>query len=380
MTYKTKAAALVACIVALGVASAPQNASAVQPIVCSHVPPPQQMPQTRPIELGVSGGNVHSLLKFKNGNLKGCFSGTLGSLVQDSSDNQYILSNNHVLADQNKATPGQAIVQPGLVDVSCLKSGTDAVATFSNAIKLRFGGHKNFVDAALAAVQPGQVSPEILLIGEIASSLATPVIGMPVQKMGRTTCLTTGVIAALNANLQVNYSDTLKPHLATFVNQILVTGTVPTPKFGGPGDSGSLILDTGECPQPVALLFAGSADGSTTIANPITEVTSRLGVSMVGTCTASLASDTEQDDVEAGDVGVSKEAVTAATAVRDRHEAQLMSIAGAVGTGIGIGDGAGHPSIEVYVTKITPAAKVAAPKDVEGTSVKLVENGGFVAY
>ncbi len=336
------------------------------------------MPQTRPIELGVSGGNVHSLLKFKNGDLKGCFSGTLGSMVQDSSDNQYILSNNHVLADQNKATPGQAIVQPGLVDVSCVKSGTDAVATFSNAIKLRFGGHKNFVNAAIAAVNPGEVSPEILLIGEIASTLATPTIGMPVQKMGRTTCLTTGVIAALNANLQVNYSDTAKPHLATFVGQILVTGTVATPQFGGPGDSGSLILDEGECPQAVALLFAGSADGSTTIANPISEVTSRLGVSMVGTCTASL--DTAQDDVEAGNVGVSKEAVTAATAVRDRHEAQLMSIAGAVGTGIGVGDGSGHPSIEVYVTKITPEAEAAAPKDVEGTPVKMVENGGFVAY
>ncbi len=83
----------------------------------------------------------------------------------------------------------------------------------------------------MAAVNPGQVSPEILLIGGIASSLATPIIGMPVQKMGRTTCLTTGVIAALNANLQVNYSDTAKPNLANFVDQILVTGTVPTPSI-----------------------------------------------------------------------------------------------------------------------------------------------------
>ena len=47
-----------------------------------------------------------------------------------------------------------------------------------------------------------------------------PVIGMGVQKMGRTTCLTTGVISALDANLKINYSDTTKPHLANFVNQI----------------------------------------------------------------------------------------------------------------------------------------------------------------
>ena len=38
--------------------------------------------------------------------------------------------------------------------------------------------------------------------------------------MGRTTCLTTGVISALDANLKINYSDTTKPHLANFVNQI----------------------------------------------------------------------------------------------------------------------------------------------------------------
>jgi hypothetical protein len=378
MTYKTKAAALVACIVALGVASAPQNASAID--VCKVVPPTQQTALMRPIPLGISGGNIQSILKFKNGKLKGCFSGTLGSMVQDSSNNQYILSNNHVLADQNKAKPGQLIVQPGLADVQCLGSQSNGVATFSRAIKLRFGGHKNFVDAAIAAVDPAQVSPEILFIGEVASSVvSTPTIGMPVQKMGRTSCLTFGVIAALDANVMVNYSETAKPHLANFVNQILVTGSIDTPTFGGPGDSGSLILDQNDCPQAVALLFAGSANGAVTIANPISEVTSRLGVSMVGTC-SELASDTEQDDVAAGNVGVSKEAVTAAAAVRDRHEAQLMSIPGAVGTGIGVGDGSGHPSIEVYVTKMTPEANAAAPKDVEGTPVKMIENGGFVAY
>jgi len=66
----------------------------------------------RPIELGVSGGNINSFLS----NHKRCFNGTLGSMVQDSSNNQYILSNNHVLADTNKAKPGQLIIQPGLAD------------------------------------------------------------------------------------------------------------------------------------------------------------------------------------------------------------------------------------------------------------------------
>jgi len=77
---------------------------------------------------------------------------------------------------------------------------------------------------------------------------------------------------------------------------------------------------------------------------------------------------------------VSMEAVTAVAAVRDRHESQLMSIPDAVGTGIGISDGSGRPSLEVYVKKLTPEAQAAASKDVEGLPVKVIESGEFVAY
>jgi hypothetical protein len=377
MTYITKGAALVACMLAIGVASAPQNASAVD--VCSAMPPTQQTALTRPIPLGISGGNNNGFIKRRNGSIKGCVTGTLGSMVQDATNNDYILSNNHVLADVNKAIPGQLIVQPGLADAGCVQSPSNAVATFSNSIKLRFGGHKNFVDAAIAAVDPGQVSPDILFIGPIASTVdSAPSIGMPVQKMGRTTCVTHGVISALDAHLQVNYSDTAKPHLASFVNQFAVTGIKGN--FGGPGDSGSLIVTQDDCPRAVALLFAGTFDGSITFANPISEVLSRLNVSMVGTCTAALASDAPAADALAANVGISTEVVAAANAVRDRHEDQLMSVPGAVGSAIAAGDQLGQPAIVIYVTKMTPQVQAATPKDVEGTPVKLIESGEIVAY
>lgn len=376
MTYMTKGAALVACMLAICVASMPQNASAVD--VCSAMPPTQQTALPRPIQLGISGGNNNGFIKTRNGRIKGCVTGTLGSMVQDASNNDYILSNNHVLADVNKAIPGQLIVQPGLADTACVQSPSNAVATFSNAIKLRFGGHKNFVDAALAAVDPGQVSPEILFIGPIASSVVSaPSIGMPVQKMGRTTCLTSGKISQLDAHLLVNYSDTAKPHLAKFVNQFAVTGTKGN--FGGPGDSGSLIVTQEDCPQAVALLFAGTADGSITFANPISEVLSRLDVSMVGTCSA-LATAAPGADALAANIGMSQEVVASANAVRDRHEDQLMSIPGAVGSAIAAGVQPGQPAIVVYVTKMTPQVQAATPKDVEGTPVRVIETGEIVAY
>ena len=372
MRYEMKAA-FVACMLTLSVASMPQSACAQ----CDISPPPQQTALSRPIPLGISGGNINSILKAK-GKATGCFSGTLGSMVQDTDGNEYILSCNHVLADQNQAKPGQLIVQPGLVDIACLTATSDAVATFSHTIKLKFGGGKNIVDAAIAAVDSGDVSPEILNIGEIAGSPATPTIGMAVQKMGRTTCLSTGVIAALNATVKVNYSETSKPKLATFVNQIVVTGSPLTPTFGAPGDSGSLILSQGACPEPVALLFAGST--TVTIANPISDVLSELNISMVGTCTPAAAPDAVQADVLAANVGMSKEVVASAAAVRDRHEAQLMRIPGAVGTGIGAGDEPGEAAIEVYLEKLTPKAQVGAPKNVESVPVKLIESGGFFAY
>ena len=374
MSYKINGVALVACMLAIGVAATPQNASAQS---CSAFT--QRTALTRPIPLGVSGGNIHSLLRKKvNNKVKGCFSGTLGAMVQDAQNNQYILSNNHVLAHQNNAQAGQLIIQPGLVDISCLKSQSDAVATFSSAIQIKFGGGMNNVDAAIALVQPGQVSPQILFIGDIAGSVATPTVGLAVQKMGRTTCLTTGVIAALNANLVVNYSDTKKKKLAKFANQIVVTGSNKTPLFGGPGDSGSLIVTDDTCPRAVALLFAGSSSGLT-IANPITAVLSGLNVSMVGSCTPAVST-LAQAAVEAQSVGLSTEVAESATAIRDRHEDVLMRIPGAVGTGIAAGDQAGQPEIEVYVEKLTPEAQAAVSTDVEGLPVKLVETGEFVAY
>ena len=61
------------------------------------------------------------------------------------------------------------------------------------------------------------------------------------------------------------------------------------------------------------------------------------------------------------------------------HENDLMNIAGAVGSAIGT-DGTGQPVIYLYLKKLTPEAKAAAPNDVEGIPLNLVESGDIVAY
>src|SRR6266481_1605475 len=112
-----------------------------------------QVRQTPPVQLGTSGGNVHDASKAF------CCS---GSLVTKGGV-QYILSNNHVLADADTATVGDAISQPGLVDVGCNASAAQAVANFFQAIPLHTGN----VDAAIAQVVPLEVdtSGAILEIG-----------------------------------------------------------------------------------------------------------------------------------------------------------------------------------------------------------------------
>ena len=55
--------------------------------------------------------------------LSDCCGGTLGSLIQNASGTQYLLSNNHVLARSDQASMGDTIVQPGLIDDNCTPYG-----------------------------------------------------------------------------------------------------------------------------------------------------------------------------------------------------------------------------------------------------------------
>src|SRR5438128_6569968 len=96
--------------------------------------------------LGTSGGNINDSSKIY------CCSGTLGALVQAGAT-QYILSNNHVLAETNAGHVGDPIIQPGLIDQSpvCSPDISDTVANLSSFKRISFKvGTTNLVDAAIA--------------------------------------------------------------------------------------------------------------------------------------------------------------------------------------------------------------------------------------
>jgi len=204
--------------------------------------------------------------------------GSIGARVVDASGNVYVLSNNHVLANSNDATIGDAALQPGPFD-----GGTDPadrIATLFAFKPIDFSGGNNTFDAAIALsnrdslsnatpLDDGYGMPNSAIYGD-ANGDGTfddeaALLGLNVKKYGRTTKLTHGQITAINATVDVCYEVFIFICVksARYVDQLIITPG----GFSGGGDSGSLIVTDDATSNPVALLFAGSS--SQTIANRI---------------------------------------------------------------------------------------------------------------
>jgi len=318
--------------------------------------------QRPPIKLGTSGSNVNDI------NSQFCCTGTLGSLVKDTVGNEYILSNNHVLARSNSARVGELIMQRGYVDTApvCSKNGTIHVANLSKFVRLNFSGGNNTVDAAIAKVISGQVSSTgtILEIGTISSTTVNPSVGLKVEKSGRTTSETTGTIASINVTVLVSgYGPCgVGTNMAKFVKQFQINSTT----FSAGGDSGSLIVTrpaVGKKPNPVVLLFAGSSNS--TIGNPINSVLSALGVRFVGSPAAAPMEVPTDPEIER------------VSQVKDRYDDYLLHLPGVVGHGVSLSnDGSGRPVIVLFL-KDTQVPFENLPVRVEGVPIETLVSGEF---
>lgn len=223
--------------------------------------------------------------------------GTLGCLVLRDGD-RLILSNNHVLANSNGASIGDAIYQPGPYDGG---GPDDRIATLEDFVPIQFPGEAsdcrvargvasavnlvarllgsgtrlaavrpqqadNLVDAAVARpISDDVVVDEILDVGTLAG-VVEGALGLAVEKSGRTTGHTRGEITQVDVSVSVSYGS---DRVALFTDQLMAG-----PMSQG-GDSGSAVLDAER--NLVGLLFAGS--DSTTIFNRIQNVFALLGVS-----------------------------------------------------------------------------------------------------
>jgi hypothetical protein len=247
----------------------------------------------RPVPIGVSAAPKDTSCTID----LNCYSGTLGCRLKprNGDPSRYALSNNHVFANLNQYSPGKPIMQPspGEESVLCTCIPEDQIGQLYKFKPIDFSGNPNTIDAAIMltteklvgnSTPPGGYGTPRTTIVENA------VLGMRVQKYGRTTGHTTGQITGLN---QVITIDDPKG-TAVFVNLIEIAGDDGS-IFANHGDSGSLIVTDDRF--PVALLFAGSEDASSTSGIPIKTVLDEFEMDIDG--------DDSNDFIPPGKIGSS---------------------------------------------------------------------------
>ena len=249
--------------------------------------------------------------------------GTLGTWVHRGNEDWLALSNNHVLANSNDTRPQETIIQPGKADGGF--SGSDAFARLTDYVRINFdgaGGKKDKKSAAglfwkasklipnalaklvgcpyrlvVRDIGPG-ASVDVREVGQptpnlVDAAIAKPLtqsyvdlrapvygqtagirdleLGQRVQKVGRTTEHTIGIVEGVDAMTRVQYGT----GTATFEDQLIIRGEGDN-EFSAGGDSGSAIVDMDA--RVGGLLFAGG-DGIT-VANRIANVVALLGVTV----------------------------------------------------------------------------------------------------
>jgi hypothetical protein len=362
------------------------------------VTPANQSAQAIPIDLGSSGGNIND--SNTTGNTIECCGGTLGSLVT-LGGTQYILSNNHVLARSDAASTGEAIIQPGLIDVNCNKTQATTVANLSQFANLQTESNSaspSNIDAAIAQVVAGEVDPSgnILYLGSSADvngvpqagapnagSGVTATVNMPVAKSGRTTGLTCSTVMSITTETSVQYTQNCDGSGTSFTVEYEDQVDVAGGDFSGEGDSGSLIVSQNTA-DPVALLYGGS--DTDTVANPVAPVLSFFasgGNSMTfvgGTahqvigCSLPTAPSSASKTVPAA--SVSAEILQTAVTARDAHATELLAHPEVQAVGVGASyDNPAEAAIVFFVSKGQPHTDL--PQQVDGIRTRIVEGGLF---
>lgn len=345
-------------------------------------PVTHQAIQTGAVQMGTSGGNDDDFDTYedRNGNsfVADCCGGTLGALVQDPQGDQYILSNNHVLAESDQGRVGDTVDQPGLIDGACTPlsrpgSTLQPVGTLRYYVPLR--SQKTNVDAALASVTAGTVDPTGSILGlgtpgpNQTLAAAPPMAGdgealtagnldMNVVKSGRTTGLTCSSVDAVALTVKVDYykdcAETQPYTTKTYTNQIGIGGA----HFTDSGDSGALVLDAANA-EAIGLYFAGGTNGDgsgLSVVNPIGDVLRELSteagtpLSLVGTSTPHAVACLEYDPAVRQTLPGVAAAVLKKAQPSAESAADLLRGPGVLGTAVGRSlDSPGEAAVTVYV-------------------------------
>lgn len=203
--------------------------------------------------------------------------GTIGARVKRGGE-YYALSNHHVFRPDGNEDEGDRILSTteykSILDGLTLSDVSHNVGRLCAWVRIQSGRRGgNEVDAAIARTTIDHLSnstPDytpsgsLVLKTELEEELDTGRT-FPVKKYGARTALTEGEVVAIDVTIFI-------AGFGQFTNQIEIEGD----PFGGPGDSGSLVVSQDD--RPTGLLFAGNRDGTTIFANLIERVMDELSL------------------------------------------------------------------------------------------------------
>lgn len=202
----------------------------------------------RPVPAGVSAGHPQIT------------AGTVGFVLTDGSQ-KFTGSNNHVYANVNNASAGDAIYQPGPTDGG---TSSDQAATLEGYIQLE--------DGALVDYAWGSMDVEFEnKLADYATPTGSPrrvQVGDVLKKSGRTTGVTEGTVKQVSVTVTVNYGSTSY----TLKDQIFADD------MSDGGDSGSAALFKSD-EAPAGVIFAGN--DNTSVLNQAVNVESETGLQIV---------------------------------------------------------------------------------------------------
>lgn len=217
--------------------------------------------------------------------------GTLGAIVRGADGKLYGLTNNHVSGACNLAAPGLPILCPGPLDATEDSISPFTIGRHARLLPISEGIPENIdvgtnVDAAIFDLElADQVSSMQGDSFDTPTSVAEAQGGWRVEKVGRTTGLTTGkILGIVAAPMGVGYN--VKEYgvsKTVFFNDVIIVEGENGQAFSKAGDSGSLVVaydDAGDR-HAIGLIFAGNEVRGHSFIVPLQIVLEKLGVELV---------------------------------------------------------------------------------------------------
>lgn len=224
--------------------------------------------------------------------------GTLGALLADRDGTLFGLSCNHVTGGCSNARPGLPIVAPGILDVGADAPWPRTIGLHVRALPLVPGdpsavaGHRDNTDAACFRIlEPDRVSSRQGDAYDTPSLAAEPEEDATVEKVGRTTGTTRGIVESRLVGPQRIDYDVVVHHSAE--EDVAFRGSVHFEPiylvrgldggFAAAGDSGALVVarEPDRPPSAAVGLVIGGRGGEETWMVPLPPLIARLGLTLV---------------------------------------------------------------------------------------------------